>query len=95
MGIAMGAVGSDAALETADAALMSDDLAQLPWLVAQSRRALAIIRQNIWFSLGINALFVVRTFAGRSSLWVAIAADMGASLLVVFNGLRLLRFRSN
>jgi Cd2+/Zn2+-exporting ATPase len=94
MGIAMGAVGSDAALETADAALMSDDLAQLPWLVAHSRRALAIIRQNIWFSLGIKALFVVLTFVGWSSLWAAIAADMGASLLVVFNGLRLLRVRS-
>jgi Cd2+/Zn2+-exporting ATPase len=94
MGIAMGTAGSDAALETADAALMSDDLAQLPWLVAHSRRALAIIRQNIWFSLGIKALFVVLTFVGWSSLWAAIAADMGASLVVVFNGLRLLQVRS-
>jgi Cd2+/Zn2+-exporting ATPase len=91
MGIAMGAAGSDAALETADVALMSDDLGQIPWLVAHSRRALAIIRQNIWFSLGIKALFVVLTMIGWSSLWAAIAADMGASLVVVFNGLRLLR----
>jgi Cd2+/Zn2+-exporting ATPase len=95
MGIAMGAAGSDAALETADVALMSDDLEQIPWLVAHSRRALAIIRQNIWFSLGIKALFVVLTLAGWSSLWAAIAADMGASLLVVFNGLRLLRSTSD
>lgn len=90
LGIAMGAAGSDAALETADIALMADDLAQIPWLVAHSRRALAIIRQNIWFSLGIKALFVALTLGGWSSLWAAIAADMGASLLVVFNGLRLL-----
>ena len=95
MGIAMGAAGSDAALETADVALMSDDLEQIPWLVAHSRRTLAIIRQNIWFSLGIKALFVVLTLAGWSSLWAAIAADMGASLLVVFNGLRLLRSTSD
>lgn len=91
MGIAMGAAGSDAALETADVALMSDDLEQIPWLVTHSRRAMAIIRQNIWFSLGIKALFVVLTLVGWSSLWAAIAADMGASLIVVFNGLRLLR----
>ena len=90
MGIAMGAAGSDAALETADVAIMSDDLAQIPWLISHSRRALAIIRQNIAFSLAVKALFVILTFAGWSSLWGAIAADMGASLLVVFNGLRLL-----
>ncbi len=86
----MGAAGTDAAIETADVALMSDDLAKLPWLVGHSRRALAVIRQNIGFSLGVKALFVVLTFAGHSSLWAAIAADTGASLLVIFNGLRLL-----
>lgn len=91
LGIAMGAAGTDAALETADIALMGDDLASLPWLIHHSRRTLAIIRQNIAFSLAIKAIFVVLTFAGLSSLWAAIAADMGASLLVVFNGLRLLR----
>jgi Cd2+/Zn2+-exporting ATPase len=94
VGIAMGAAGSDAALETADIALLSDDLSRLPWLVTHSRRTLAIIRQNIAFSLGIKALFVVLTLAGYSSLWAAIAADTGASLLVVFNGLRLLNPRS-
>ena len=91
LGIAMGAAGSDAAIETADIALMSDDLSKLPWLIDHSRRTLAIIRQNITFALAVKALFVVLTFAGYASLWAAIAADMGASLLVIFNGLRLLR----
>jgi Cd2+/Zn2+-exporting ATPase len=90
LGIAMGAAGSDAAIETADIALMSDDLSKLPWLIRHSRHTLAVIRQNIGFSLSVKALFVVLTFAGYSSLWAAIAADMGASLLVIFNGLRLL-----
>lgn len=90
LGIAMGAAGSDAAIETADIALMSDDLSKLPWLVQHSCRTLAVIRQNIVFSLAVKALFVVLTFAGISSLWGAIAADTGASLLVIFNGLRLL-----
>jgi Cd2+/Zn2+-exporting ATPase len=91
LGVAMGAAGTDAAIETADVALMSDDLAKLPWLVRHSQRSLSVIRQNIAFSLGVKALFVALTFAGAASLWAAIAADMGASLLVVFNGLRLLR----
>jgi Cd2+/Zn2+-exporting ATPase len=91
LGIARGAAGSDAAIETADIALMSDDLSKLPWLIRHSRRTLGIIRQNIGFSLSVKAIFVVLTFAGYSSLWAAIAADMGASLLVIFNGLRLLR----
>lgn len=90
LGIAMGAAGSDAAIETADIALMSDDLSKLPWLVQHSRRTLRVIRQNIGFSLAVKAIFVVLTFAGISSLWGAIAADTGASLLVIFNGLRLL-----
>jgi Cd2+/Zn2+-exporting ATPase len=91
VGIAMGAAGSDAAIETADIALMGDDLGKLPWLVRHSRRTLAIIRQNITFSLAVKAIFVVLALANLASLWAAIAADMGASLLVVFNGLRLLR----
>jgi Cd2+/Zn2+-exporting ATPase len=91
LGIAMGAIGSDAAIETADIALMTDDVSKLPWLVRHSRRALAIIRQNIVFSLGVKAVFVALTFAGMASLWGAIAADVGASILVVFNALRLLR----
>ena len=91
LGIAMGAAGSDAAIETADIALMSDDLSKLPWLIEHSRRTLAVIRQNILFSLAVKALFVILAFSGYASLWAAIAADMGASLLVISNGLRLLR----
>ena len=90
LGIAMGAVGTDAAIETADIALMSDDLSKLPWLIRHSKKTLFIIRQNIWFSLGVKLLFVALTFGGYASLWAAIAADMGASLLVIANSLRLL-----
>jgi Cd2+/Zn2+-exporting ATPase len=91
LGIAMGAIGSDAAIETADVALMTDDISKLPWLVRHAKRTLAIIRQNIVFSLGVKAVFMVLTFAGFATLWGAIAADVGASLLVVANALRLLR----
>ena len=91
LGIAMGAAGSDAALETADIALMGDDLLSVAWLIRHSRRTLTVIQQNIFASLGVKVVFVVLTLAGHASLWAAIAADMGASLLVIFNGLRLLR----
>ncbi len=90
LGIAMGAMGSDAAIETADVALMSDDLSRLPWLVRHSRATLAIIRQNVAFSIAVKLLFTALTVIGLASLWGAIAADVGASLLVVLNGLRLL-----
>ena len=93
LGIAMGAAGSDAAIETADIALMADDLTKLPWLVVHARRTLNIIRQNIALSLAIKVLFVILTLFGFATLWAAIAADMGASLLVIFNGLRLLQER--
>ncbi len=89
-GIAMGAMGTDAALETADVALMSDDLSRLPWLIRHSRRTLRIVKQNIAFALALKAVFIVLTLAGRASLWMAIAADTGATLLVVFSSLRLL-----
>ncbi|MEZ5398714.1 MAG: heavy metal translocating P-type ATPase [Bryobacteraceae bacterium] len=91
IGIAMGAIGSDTAIEAADIALMSDDLLKLPWLIRHSRRTLTIIRQNIVASLAVKAVFVALTFLGHASLWTAIAADMGVSLLVIFNALRLLR----
>ena len=90
LGIAMGVMGSDAAIETADIALMSDDLSRLPWLINHSRRTLAIIRQNIVFALTVKAAFAVLAFTGFATLWEAIAADIGASLLVISNGLRLL-----
>lgn len=91
LGIAMGAVGTDAAIETADIALMNDDLSRLPWLVRHSRRALRTIRVNISASLLVKAAFVGLTVFGKASLWAAIAADTGVSLLVVLNALRLLR----
>jgi Cd2+/Zn2+-exporting ATPase len=91
IGMAMGAAGSDAAIEAADVALMSDDLSRLPWLIRHSRRTMAIIRQNVVLSLGVKAVFVVLTFGGFASLWAAIAADMGVSLIVIANALRLLR----
>ena len=91
LGIAMGAAGTDAAIETADVALMADDLTRIPWLIDHSRRALRIIRQNIGFALGVKAVVFLLATVGLASLWAAIAADMGASLLVIFNALRLLR----
>ena len=94
LGIAMGAMGSAAAVETADIALMADDLSRLPWLVDHARRVLAVIKQNIFFALGLKAAFIALALAGVATLWMAIAADMGASLLVIFNGLRLLKSKS-
>jgi len=91
IGVAMAAVGSDTAIETADIALMSDDLTRVPWIIRHSRRTLQTIRQNVAFALGTKALFMILTLAGVASLWLAIAADTGASLLVITNALRLLR----
>ena len=75
---------------TADIALMSDDLSRLPWLVAHSRGMLSISRQNVAAALWVKAVFMVLALLGRATLWAAIAADTGMSLLVVFNALRLL-----
>jgi Zn2+/Cd2+-exporting ATPase len=93
--IAMGAVGSDAAIETADIALMTDDIGKVPWLIGHSRRTMAIIHQNIALSLVTKALFVGLTAFGLASMWGAIAADVGISLLVVANALRLLNAKDN
>jgi len=90
IGFAMGAAGSDTALETADVALMDDDLRKLPAFIRLSRRTATVLKQNIALALGIKAVFLVLALAGMATLWMAVFADMGASLLVVFNGLRLL-----
>lgn len=88
---AMGAAGTDTAIETSDVALMDDDLRKIPEFIRLSRRTSAILKQNIAVALGIKAVFLALTIAGQSTLWMAVFADVGASLLVVGNGLRLLR----
>lgn len=93
VGVAMGGAGTDTALEIADIALMADDLHMLPFTVRLSRKALAIIRQNITFSLVIKVIAVLAVFPGWLTLWLAILADMGASILVTLNSLRLLQVK--
>ncbi len=91
IGFAMGAAGTGTAIETADVALMDDDLRKLPRFVRLSRRTHAVLVQNIVLALGIKAVFLVLTMTGAGTMWMAVFADVGASLLVVGNGLRLLR----
>jgi Cd2+/Zn2+-exporting ATPase len=91
VGIAMGAAGSDVALANADVALMSDRLAALPEAVVLARRALSVMRANVIASLAIKAVFVALAPFGLVTLVVAVAADMGMSLLVTLNAMRLLR----
>jgi Cd2+/Zn2+-exporting ATPase len=91
IGFAMAAAGTDTAIETADVALMDDDLRKIPAFVRLSRQTATILTQNIVLALGIKAIFLAITFAGMATMWMAVFADMGVSLLVVFNGLRLLR----
>ncbi len=91
VGFAMGAAGTDTAIETADVALMDDDLRKVALFVQLSRTTSAILKQNITLALGIKAVFLALTIMGHATMWMAVFADMGASLLVVGNGLRLLR----
>lgn len=93
VGFAMGAAGTDAAIETADIALMEDELGKIAETVQLGQRTMGIIRFNICFALGLKALFLVLALTGHTSLWLAIMADTGATLLVVANSLRLLRAR--
>ena len=87
----MGTAGTDTAIEAADVALMDDDLRKIPSFVRLSQTTANILFQNITLALGIKAIFLVLTFTGQATMWMAVFADMGASLLVVGNGLRLLR----
>ncbi|ADG81326.1 heavy metal translocating P-type ATPase [Thermincola potens JR] len=93
VGIAMGGAGTDTALETADIALMADDLAKLPFLVRLSRATLSVIKQNIYFAVVIKLIAVVLIFPGWLMLWMAILADTGAAVLVTLNAIRLLRIK--
>jgi Cd2+/Zn2+-exporting ATPase len=94
IGIAMGMAGTDAAIETADVALMSDDLSKLPYALRLGRATMANIQMNIAVALGLKLAFVVLAASGLATLWMAVLADTGASLLVTANGLRLLKFRA-
>jgi Cd2+/Zn2+-exporting ATPase len=91
IGFAIGATGTGTAIETADVALMDDDLRKLPRFVRLSRDTHSLLVQNIVMALGIKAVFLVLTLVGMGTMWMAVFADAGASLLVVGNGLRLLR----
>ncbi|WP_231498607.1 MULTISPECIES: heavy metal translocating P-type ATPase [Halomonas] len=93
IGIAMGAAGSDVAIETADIALMNDDPASLPRLIDLARSTRRLLVQNIALALGIKAVFLALALTGHATLWMAVFADLGSSLLVVGNGLRILRQR--
>ncbi len=93
VGIAMGTMGSATALETADVALMTDDLLRIPFVIRLGRQALTTIKQNIGFALALKAVFLILAITGSATLWMAVFADVGASLIVILNGMRLLRVR--
>jgi Cd2+/Zn2+-exporting ATPase len=91
IGIAMGGAGTDTAMEAADVVIMNDDLRRLPETIRLSQTTHRVLWQNIVLALGIKAVFLVLAVFGNATMWMAVFADMGASLLVVFNGLRMLR----
>src|SRR5699024_7103243 len=93
LGIAMGGAGTDTAMETADIVLMADNLEKMPHTVKLSRKALAIIKQNIWFSLTVKFAALVLIFPGWLTLWLAVLSDTGASIIVILNSLRLLKVK--
>ncbi|WP_028610883.1 heavy metal translocating P-type ATPase [Paenibacillus harenae] len=94
LGIAMGGAGTDTAMETADIVLMADNLEKLPHTVKLSRKAMRIIKQNIWFSLIVKAAALILIFPDVLTLWIAVISDTGAALIVILNSMRLLRVRS-
>jgi len=91
IGVAMGAAGTDTAMEAADVVIMNDDLRRIPETIRLSRYMHGVLWQNIALALGIKTIFLVLAIFGNATMWMAVFADMGASLLVVANGLRLLR----
>lgn len=93
VGIAMGGAGTDSALETADVILMADEIEKIPFAIRLSRKTLQVIKQNVFFSIGIKLLAILLVFPGWLTLWLAIFADMGATILVTLNGIRLLRVK--
>lgn len=93
VGIAMGGAGTDTALETADVVLMGDDLSKLPFIINLSKKTLKVIKQNITFSLMIKLIAILLIIPGWLTLWIAIIADMGATLIVTFNGMRLMNVK--
>ena len=95
VGIAMGGIGSDTAMETADVVLMSDDINQLTRTISISKKAKNIIKQNIYFSIIIKLIAFILVFPGLLTLWLAVLSDTGAAILVILNSLRLLRNRNN
>ncbi|HTS00322.1 MAG TPA: heavy metal translocating P-type ATPase, partial [Bacteroidota bacterium] len=94
VGIAMGVAGSDAALASADVILMADDLARLPYVIGLGRSTVAVVKQNIAIALGVKLVMILLALAGPATLWMAILADDGAALAVIFNALRVLAFRT-
>jgi Zn2+/Cd2+-exporting ATPase len=95
VGMAMGLHGTDVAVETADVALLSDDLSRIPWTISLARRTMGLVKANIALALAIKAVFLVLAFLGIANLWMAVLADTGSSLLVTANGLRAIRFRES
>lgn len=91
IGIAMGGMGTDTAMEAADIVIMNDDLRSIATAIRLSRKTHAVLWQNITLALGIKAVFLMLAVFGSATMWMAVFADMGASLLVVANGLRLVR----
>ncbi|WP_442951192.1 heavy metal translocating P-type ATPase [Paenibacillus sp. 481] len=95
LGIAMGGAGTDTAMETADIVLMADNLEKLPHTVELSRKALRIIKQNIWFSIAVKLVALMLIFPGWLTLWLAVLSDTGAAILVILNSMRLLKMKSD